>query len=42
MKILFVNHGPGLFTGRDYCSGKEAAHDAVFVYCEWVAMKPMH
>jgi hypothetical protein len=32
---------PGLFTDRDYCSGKEAAHEAVVNYREWAATKPM-
>jgi len=32
---------PGLFTWQDCCSGEEAAHEAVFVYREWSATKPM-
>ncbi len=31
---------PGLFTGRDCCSGKEAACEAVCGYREQAAMKP--
>jgi hypothetical protein len=32
---------PGLFTGLDCCSGKEAACEAVCVYREQVTMKPV-
>jgi hypothetical protein len=32
---------PGLFTGRDYCDGKEVAHEAVVNYREWAATKSM-
>jgi len=39
---LFMNNPvPGLFTGRDCCSGKEVAHEAVFAYREWATTKPM-
>ncbi len=30
---------PGLFTSRDCCSGKAAAHEAVVNYREWAATK---
>ena len=41
MKILFVNHDPGLFMRLDCCSGKEVAHAAVVNYCKWATTKLM-
>jgi hypothetical protein len=30
-----------LFTDRGCSSGEEVAHEAVAIYCEWAATKPM-
>ena len=39
--VILMILAPGLFTGRDCCSDKEAAHEAVVNYCKWAAMKSM-
>ncbi len=41
LDIIFWDYYPGLFTGRGYGSGKEAACEGVVFYVEQAAMKPM-
>ena len=37
--VINYDSRSGSFTSQDCCSDKEAAHEAVVDYCEWVATK---